>query len=329
MVGRLVERVGCGGGRRAGPVRDRLGDLGVDPVSRRLLRRHRPAPHLRPGEPPRRHGAELDDGQAGSARAHGRGLRARARRDRAARIPSDPSALGRPLRVRPPIRRTARRYRIGMLRGTLDEDAAGGPPELRGVARACCGEIADVEEGLELPDYPYDAMAATRDRRRGGERVRAAVRERPDHRAHRARGPDRRLRGAGGAGQGLHPRPPGAAAGGGGAGPRCWRRWTPSPRRRCRPWRGRSTPRSTRSYPDYPGGASIGGAANLCGVPGLFLMNGTGEGGLPTSLQLTGRALGEGDAARDRHVATRQRTNFHRLRSAGIVTRARPRLYLG
>jgi hypothetical protein len=32
-------------------------------------------------------------------------------------------------------------------------------------------------------------------------------------------------------------------------------------------------------YPDYPGGTSIGGAANLCGVPGLFLINGTGEGG--------------------------------------------------
>ena len=32
-------------------------------------------------------------------------------------------------------------------------------------------------------------------------------------------------------------------------------------------------------YPDFSGGASIGGAANLCGVPGLFVMNGTGRGG--------------------------------------------------
>ena len=46
-------------------------------------------------------------------------------------------------------------------------------------------------------------------------------------------------------------------------------------------------------FPDYPGGASIGGAANLAGVPGLFLMNGVGEGGLPTSLQLTGAAGSE------------------------------------
>ena len=45
-----------------------------------------------------------------------------------------------------------------------------------------------------------------------------------------------------------------------------------------------------QAYPDYPGGTSLGGAANLAGVPGLFLMNGTGEAGLPTSLQLTGAA---------------------------------------
>jgi aspartyl-tRNA(Asn)/glutamyl-tRNA(Gln) amidotransferase subunit A len=46
-------------------------------------------------------------------------------------------------------------------------------------------------------------------------------------------------------------------------------------------------------YPDYPGGTSIGGAANVSGVPGIFLPNGVGEAGLPTSLQLTGRARRE------------------------------------
>jgi len=70
-------------------------------------------------------------------------------------------------------------------------------------------------------------------------------------------------------------------------------------------------------YPDYPGGTSIGGAANLAGVPGLFLMNGTGEGGLPTSLQLTGRALSEGVLlAIGRRY--QQRTNFHRLVPPGL-----------
>jgi Asp-tRNA(Asn)/Glu-tRNA(Gln) amidotransferase A subunit family amidase len=47
-------------------------------------------------------------------------------------------------------------------------------------------------------------------------------------------------------------------------------------------------------YPSFPGGTDISGAANLCGVPGLFMMNGLGEAGLPTSLQLTGRAMMEG-----------------------------------
>jgi aspartyl-tRNA(Asn)/glutamyl-tRNA(Gln) amidotransferase subunit A len=70
-------------------------------------------------------------------------------------------------------------------------------------------------------------------------------------------------------------------------------------------------------YPDYPGGTSIGGAANLSGVPGLFLMNGTGEGGLPTSLQLTGRALGEATLlAIGRRY--QERTKFHRHVPPGL-----------
>ena len=68
MVGRVVQRVGRGGRRGAGPVRDRLGDLGIDPVPGGLLRRDRAAADLRQGQPPRRHGPELDDGQAGPAR---------------------------------------------------------------------------------------------------------------------------------------------------------------------------------------------------------------------------------------------------------------------
>ena len=70
-------------------------------------------------------------------------------------------------------------------------------------------------------------------------------------------------------------------------------------------------------YPDYPGGASIGGAANLSGVPGLFLPNGTGEAGLPTGLQLTGRAGREGTllAIGARYEA---QTEYHRRRPPGL-----------
>jgi aspartyl-tRNA(Asn)/glutamyl-tRNA(Gln) amidotransferase subunit A len=70
-------------------------------------------------------------------------------------------------------------------------------------------------------------------------------------------------------------------------------------------------------YPNYPGGASIGGAANLCGVPGLFLMNGSGEAGLPTSLQLTGRALSEATLL-GIGIRYQERTGFHRLRPPGL-----------
>jgi aspartyl-tRNA(Asn)/glutamyl-tRNA(Gln) amidotransferase subunit A len=72
-----------------------------------------------------------------------------------------------------------------------------------------------------------------------------------------------------------------------------------------------------KAYPSYPGGTDISGPANLCGVPGLFMMNGLGESGLPTSLQLTGRARNESILL---EIGTRyqQRTTFHRLRPNGL-----------
>jgi aspartyl-tRNA(Asn)/glutamyl-tRNA(Gln) amidotransferase subunit A len=70
-------------------------------------------------------------------------------------------------------------------------------------------------------------------------------------------------------------------------------------------------------YPEFPGGTSIGGAANLCGLPGLFVMNGVGEAGLPTSLQLTGRALSE-EALLEIGIRYQERTGFHRLRPPGL-----------
>jgi aspartyl-tRNA(Asn)/glutamyl-tRNA(Gln) amidotransferase subunit A len=70
-------------------------------------------------------------------------------------------------------------------------------------------------------------------------------------------------------------------------------------------------------YPNYPGGTSMGGPANLCGVPGLFLMNGVGEAGLPTSLQLTGRAWSE-ETILAIGIRYQERTGFHRLRPPGL-----------
>jgi aspartyl-tRNA(Asn)/glutamyl-tRNA(Gln) amidotransferase subunit A len=74
---------------------------------------------------------------------------------------------------------------------------------------------------------------------------------------------------------------------------------------------------SAQAYPEYPGGTSIAGAANLCGAPALFLPNGFGEAGLPTSLQLTGRARNEATLLQlGMHFQTR--TDFHRRRPPGL-----------
>ena len=70
-------------------------------------------------------------------------------------------------------------------------------------------------------------------------------------------------------------------------------------------------------YPDFPGGTNIAGAANLCGVPGLFIMNGTGESGLPTSLQLTGPAMSE-ETLLAIGMEYQRRTSFHRMRPPGL-----------
>ncbi len=68
-------------------------------------------------------------------------------------------------------------------------------------------------------------------------------------------------------------------------------------------------------WPEYRGKArfvsDIGGAANVCGLPGLSVPNGTGESGLPTGLQFVGRAFDE-----NRLLALGQRyqqlTDWHR-----------------
>ena len=62
LVGRIFQRAGSGGGRRAGAVRHRIGNLGLHRDAGILLRRDGAAAHLRAGEPLRRHGAFLDAG---------------------------------------------------------------------------------------------------------------------------------------------------------------------------------------------------------------------------------------------------------------------------
>jgi len=226
--------------------------------------------------------------------------------------PKDPVAIGR--RFVPPAR-AARRYRIGILRGTLDRTQ----PEVRRNFEASVDvlrEIADVEEGLELPDYPWDAMAGLVLDAEAASAFEPLV---LSGQVTRLTSPEDRVGGY--AGQvvlardylrALRIRRPAAAAldrllSGVDA--------LAAPTLPTVAWRVDLA--LDQAYPEFPGGVSVAGAANLCGVPALFLMNGTGEAGLPTSLQLTGRALSEATLL-EIGLYYQARTKFHRQRPPGL-----------
>jgi aspartyl-tRNA(Asn)/glutamyl-tRNA(Gln) amidotransferase subunit A len=228
--------------------------------------------------------------------------------------PLDPTTVAERF-VTSKVTRSRRRFRIGVLKGTRDKTQ----PEVLRNFEASLGVLksfAEVVEELELPDLPYEAAAGviidaeaasafeplfengritelTAPEDRLGGYAGQVVLAKDYLRALRVRRPaalalDRLLAGVDAL---AAPALPTVA----------WPLDTPF----------------DKVYPDYPGGTSIGGAANLCGVPGIFVMNGVGEAGLPTSLQLTGRALGEATLV-DIGIRYQQRTNFYRLRPPGL-----------
>jgi aspartyl-tRNA(Asn)/glutamyl-tRNA(Gln) amidotransferase subunit A len=227
--------------------------------------------------------------------------------------PLDPSAVAGQFVAPRPAR--TRRFRIGILRGTRDKTQ---PQVLRNFEASLeiLAEYDDVVEDIELPDLPYDEAASiiidaeaasafeplfesgritelTAPEDRLGGYPGQVVLAKDYLRALRVR----RLAGAAlnrllnGVDVLAAPSLPTVA----------WPLDTPF----------------DKVYPEYPGGTSISGAANLCGVPGLFVMNGVGEAGLPTSLQLTGRALSEGTLLAI-GMRYQERTGFHRLRPPGL-----------
>jgi aspartyl-tRNA(Asn)/glutamyl-tRNA(Gln) amidotransferase subunit A len=227
--------------------------------------------------------------------------------------PEDPSALAR--RFTPPARAGSRRYRIGVLRGTLERTQ----PEVERnflAALDLLGEVADVTHNLELPDYPYDAMAGLVLDAEAASTFEPLVHT---GRMTRLTAPEDRVGGYAGqvvlAGDYLRAirlRRPAAAA--------LDRLLSQvdaiaAPSLPTVAWPV-DTPLE-QAYPEFPGGISIAGAANLCGVPGLFLMNGAGEAGLPTSLQLTGRTQTEATLL-EIGMQFQARTNFHRQRPPGL-----------
>ena len=138
--------------QRAGPVRDRIGDLGLHPLARRLLRPGGTAADVRAGEPPRRHGALLDARQAGAARATaddcGLVLEAMAGPD-----PEDPTASARPYRYDAAPRRA---FRFGVIANVTDgcEDAVA---ENFKRSLDVLRKIGTVED-VTLPDLPYEQI---------------------------------------------------------------------------------------------------------------------------------------------------------------------------
>jgi Asp-tRNA(Asn)/Glu-tRNA(Gln) amidotransferase A subunit family amidase len=228
--------------------------------------------------------------------------------------PADPSALRRGFAYRAGAK-ARKRHRLGILRGTLEKTQ----PELRRnfeESLRVLREFADIEEELELPDFPYEAMASIVI---DAEAASAFEPLFESGRITELTAPEDRIGGY--AGQvvlakdyirALRLRRPAAAAldrllAGVDA--------VAAPTMPTVAWPIDAA--FDKVYPDYSGGADISGPANLCGVPGVFLMNGTGEGGLPTSLQLTGRALGEDSLLTIGH-RYQQRTKFHRLRPPGL-----------
>jgi aspartyl-tRNA(Asn)/glutamyl-tRNA(Gln) amidotransferase subunit A len=228
--------------------------------------------------------------------------------------PADPSALGRRFRY-PAGAKSRKRYRVGILKGTLEKTQ----PEVRRSfeeSLRVLREFADVEEELELPDYPYEAMASIVIDAEAASAFESLF---ESGRVTELTAPEDRIGGY--AGQvvlakdyirALRLRRPAAAAL-----DRLLARVdaVAAPTLPTVAWPIDAA--FDKVYPDYSGGANISGPANLCGVPGVFLMNGTGEGGLPTSLQLTGRALGENSLLAIGH-RYQQRTKFHRLRPPGL-----------
>jgi aspartyl-tRNA(Asn)/glutamyl-tRNA(Gln) amidotransferase subunit A len=228
--------------------------------------------------------------------------------------PHDPTTITQRFAA-PRTVRLRRRYRVGILRGTREKVQ---PEVLRNfeASLSVLRQVADVVEDLQLPELPYDAAASIII---DAEAASAFEPLFENGRITELTAPEDRLGGY--AGQvvlakdylrALRVRRPAAV---GLAKLLSQVDAIAAPSLPTIAW-----PLDApfdKAYPNYPGGTDISGAANLCGVPGLFLMNGTGEAGLPTSLQLTGRALGEA-ALLAIGMAYQARTNFHRLRPPGL-----------
>ena len=164
LVGRFVERFGQRGGGWACAVCAGFGDVGIDPYAVCILRRHRSAADLRPGQPPRRHGAFLDDGQDRADVPQRRRLRSGASDDRGRRF-EGPRLRGKKLLLHaaicPETHRSEDRFRA--------DDMGWADPAARPAFQAAMQVMREIGVQMvevQLPDFPYGA-ARRRGHRRG------------------------------------------------------------------------------------------------------------------------------------------------------------------
>jgi aspartyl-tRNA(Asn)/glutamyl-tRNA(Gln) amidotransferase subunit A len=222
--------------------------------------------------------------------------------------PDDPSSLAAPAFAAP---EGSRRYRLTILRGS----AEAAQPEVRAAFEAALpvlGEFADVDE-IALPDYPYGEI---------GEQVIVAEAASlfedfiAAGRAHQLTAPEDRY----GLADGLTM--PAVD----------YLRAMRLRRRAAREvdqalagfdaiiapaTRVVASPLSTdfRGYFDAFKGPSLGGVGNICGLPSISVPNGFGERGLPTGLELMGRAFAD-QTVLDIAAAYQARTDWHLRRPA-------------
>ena len=159
---RLLQRIGRGGRRRAGAVRHRVGDVRVYHHPGRLLRGHRPAPHLRPRLPPRGDAPLLDAGQAGAAWPARRTAALACCRPSPGATGTTPAPPGAPSVTSPCLLAALRRLRLGFAPADFDHLAA---PEARPAFSAALDVLWELgapraEVGLP-PGLPYGPLVGT------------------------------------------------------------------------------------------------------------------------------------------------------------------------
>ena len=229
--------------------------------------------------------------------------------------PQDPSTFDRPYRARDTEpRRLSDRLRIGVLKGSTDNVMEEVKENFEGALEAM-SDVAVITPDVELPDFPYNQIAATIVNGEGGSAFDDMIEVGA---VGKLTAPECRIGGfpdtmvlARDYLRAVRLRRPAAIALDG----------------MFKPFDAIVTPtlgtvawpldRPFReAWPEYRGSASLGGGANMAGLPGISVMTGIGRENLPTAMTITGRAY---DDAKVLGIARlyQERSAWHRRMPVG------------